>query len=593
MVTSRSAAFLFATAQEQSACFQRVTSSDATTEEERVSKTMAKMASSCDTLAEKQLECPVCEQVLSDPVTTPCGHNFCQACLQGVWDNSDMCRCPACDKAFADRPEISINAAFKELADTFRRMTLLDRSSSLPLCAAKDSEVTCDVCAVTSLRVSALKSCLVCLTSYCHVHLEPHRRVASLQMHRLMEPTTDLRERLCSQHDKLLEMFCRDEQQCVCQFCTESEHRGHHVVQIEEETKERKIQMKKAEANFEQLIQERQKKVDEIQNGLKLIMMSAEGEKTKNERLFTSLIDLAEKRRAEVTTEIDENERAVKSRADGLMDELRQEIAKLQEKKAELEKLRDTEDHLHLLQRSPLMTSPPPTREWAEISINPEICIGTARRALSQLEAALRNELDSVKTYEIKRVQSYAVDVELDPDTAHPNICLSADGKQVGRAELLQVVPDNPQRFDPVICVLAKRGFLSGRFYFQVDVGTKTFWDVGVVKESVNRKGQITSKPENGFWTVRLRGGDEYRALDSPSVLLNLNVKPRTIGVFTDYEEGTVSFFDVDVRSHIYTFTGCVFLERVFPFISPGSCDEGRNTAPLIITSVSQQTEAP
>lgn len=64
----------------------------------------------------------------------------------------------------------------------------------------------------------------------------------------------------------------------------------------------------------------------------------------------------------------------------------------------------------------------------------------------------------------------YSVDVVLDPDTAHPNIVLSADGKQAGRGELLHIVPDHPMRFDPVICVVAKRGFLSGRFYFQVFV---------------------------------------------------------------------------------------------------------------------------
>lgn len=124
-------------------------------------------------------------------------------------------------------------------------------------------------------------------------------------------------------------------------------------------------------------------------------------------------------------------------------------------------------------------------------------------------------------------------------------------------------------------------------------MGTKTFWDVGVVKESVNRKGLITSKPENGFWTMRLRGGDEYRALDSPSVLLTFDTKPQTVGVFTDYEEGTVSFFDVDARSHIYTFTGCAFSERVFPFFSPGVCDEGRNATPMIITTVNKLTLAP
>lgn len=214
----------------------------------------------------------------------------------------------------------------------------------------------------------------------------------------------------------------------------------------------------------------------------------------------------------------------------------------------------------------------------------------------------------------------------LDQDTAHPNIVLSADGKQAGRGELMHIVPDNPQRFDPVICVMGKRGFLSGRFYFQVlvddgnyfsrvlnelfiqcsfhvqfiifscilnqvAVGTKTFWDLGMVKESVNRKGMITSKPENGYWTVRLRSGDEYRALDSPSVLLSLKDKPQTVGVFTDYEGGTVSFFNVEAGSHIYTFTGCLFSERIFPFFSPGVCDEGKNTAPLVITPVNHGTQ--
>lgn len=123
----------------------------------------------------------------------------------------------------------------------------------------------------------------------------------------------------------------------------------------------------------------------------------------------------------------------------------------------------------------------------------------------------------------------------------------------------------------------------------QVAVGTKTFWDLGVVKESVNRKGMITSKPENGYWTVRFRSGNEYRALDSPSVRLCLKVKPQIIGVFTDYEEGTVSFFNMENRSHIYTFTGCLFSERIFPFFSPGVCDEGKNTAPLVITDVNHE----
>ncbi|XP_051257808.1 E3 ubiquitin-protein ligase TRIM39 [Dicentrarchus labrax] len=546
------------------------------------------MASSGNMLPEKQFQCTICQQVFTDPVTTPCGHNFCQACIQNVWDSSEVCHCPTCNKSFTCRPEISINTAFKELADTFRKIIVC--SSASPLSAAKPGEVVCDVCAATSLQVKALKSCLVCLTSYCEAHLEPHQRVATLKIHKLIEPVKNLQDRMCKKHERLLEMFCRDEKKCVCQFCTETEHKDHQYVTIQDESGKRKIQIKKTEEDFQQMIQDRLKKVDEIKNCLKLSTMSAEKEMKESDRLFASLIRSIKERQTEVNTEIKEKQKAAEGRSEELISELQQEITELQRRNNELEELRNTEDHLHVLQRSPSLTSPPPTRAWMEIGVHPELCVRTVRRALSKVEDTLRKELNSLKKEEMKRMQKYAVDVVLDPDTAHPNIVLSADGKQAGRGELLHIVPDNPQRFDPVICVVGKQGFQSGRIYFQVAVGTKTFWDLGVIKESVNRKGMITSKPENGYWTVRLRSGDEYRALDSPSVLLSLKEKPQIVGVFTDYEEGTVSFFNVEARSHIYTFTGCLFSERIFPFFSPGVCDEGKNTAPLVITAVNHET---
>ncbi|TKS93114.1 Zinc finger protein RFP [Collichthys lucidus] len=546
------------------------------------------MASSGNMLPEKQFQCTICQQVFTDPVTTPCGHNFCQVCIQNTWNSSDVCQCPTCNKSFTPRPEISINTAFKELADTFRNIIVC--SSASLLSTAKPGEVVCDVCATTSLQVKALKSCLVCLTSYCEAHLEPHRRVATLKLHKLIDPAKNLQDRMCKKHERLLEMFCRDEQKCVCRFCTETEHKGHGAVTIEDESAGRKLQMKETKEDFQQMIQERLKKMEEIKNCLKHSTMSAEKEMKESDRLFASLIRSIEERQTEARTEIDQKQKAAETRSKELIDELQAEIAELQRRNAEMEELRNTEDHLHLLQRSPSLMSPPPTKEWMEISVHPELIVGTARKALSKVDYTVKNELDRLKTEEMKKMQKYAVDVVLDPDTAHPNIVLSLDGKQAGRGELLHIVPDNPQRFDPVICVVGKRGFLSGRFFFQVAVGTKTFWDLGVVKESVNRKGMITSKPENGYWTVRLRSGDEYRALDSPSVLLTLKEKPQIVGVFTDYEEGTVSFFNVEARSHIYTFTGCLFTERIFPFFSPGVLDDGKNTAPLVITAVNHDS---
>ncbi|MEQ2198962.1 hypothetical protein XENOCAPTIV_021569, partial [Xenoophorus captivus] len=224
-------------------------------------------------LPEKQLQCSICQQVFTDPVTTPCGHNFCQVCIGQVWDSSDVCQCPVCSKAFTSRPEISINTAFKELADTLRQMITCSSASSLS--AAKPGEIVCDVCAATSMQVRALKSCLVCLTSYCEAHLEPHRTVATLKLHKLMEPVKNLQDRMCKKHERLLEMFCREEQMCVCQFCTETTHKDHQAVTIEDESKERKIHMKQTEEDIQQMIHERQKKIEEIKNCVKLSTLEA------------------------------------------------------------------------------------------------------------------------------------------------------------------------------------------------------------------------------------------------------------------------------------------------------------------------------
>ncbi|XP_069775321.1 zinc-binding protein A33-like isoform X2 [Narcine bancroftii] len=168
----------------------------------------------------------------------------------------------------------------------------------------------------------------------------------------------------------------------------------------------------------------------------------------------------------------------------------------------------------------------------------------------------------------------------LEPSTAHPELLISDDLRSVRLSDTWQELPDNPERFDDCVSVLSAQGFDSGRHYWQVEVGNKTMWDVGLAKESVNRKGNIILSPEDGFWTIWLRNGNEYEALSTPSAFLSLRTKPKTIGVFLDYEKGQVSFYNADDMSVIYTFTDC-FSERLFPYFSPGEGDGGKNTEPL------------
>ncbi len=178
------------------------------------------------------------------------------------------------------------------------------------------------------------------------------------------------------------------------------------------------------------------------------------------------------------------------------------------------------------------------------------------------------------------------MDVTLDPDTAYPNLILSDDGKQVRCGDIWQKLPDNPERFDHGPNVLAKEGFSSGRFYFEVQVKGKTNWTLGVAQESIKRKGEIKLRPSNGFWTVILRNKNEYKACAGPTVSLSVRVKPQRVGVFVDYEEGLVSFYDVESSSLIYSYTGQPFNGKLYPYFSPSLNYGGVNSIPLIITPV-------
>ncbi|XP_029111859.1 zinc-binding protein A33-like [Scleropages formosus] len=179
---------------------------------------------------------------------------------------------------------------------------------------------------------------------------------------------------------------------------------------------------------------------------------------------------------------------------------------------------------------------------------------------------------------ELLKAQRYAVDVTLDPDTAHLQLVLSEDRKRVKHENTKQELPDNPERFKRRIGVLGKEGFSSGKHYWEVQVGDKTDWDLGVVRESINRKGKPILSPNNGYWTIWLRNGNEYKANAESSVSLPLSVRPQKVGVHVDYEEGQVSFYSVEDKSHIYTFTGYKFTEKLYPFFCPGF----QNSAPLI-----------
>lgn len=174
----------------------------------------------------------------------------------------------------------------------------------------------------------------------------------------------------------------------------------------------------------------------------------------------------------------------------------------------------------------------------------------------------------------------------MDPSTAQRDLCLSEDGRQVRYEEQRKTSShsDTPRRFSPALFVLGREGLSAGRHYWEVEVGHKTAWTLGVARGSVRRKGEIRLSPDGGFWCLWLKNG-EVKALAGNRVPLYLTSLPQKMGIFLDCEAGQVSFYDARARSHLYTFSD-TFTESLYPIFSPCINQDGKNPGPLIVTPV-------
>ncbi|XP_051239064.1 homeobox protein Meis1a isoform X2 [Dicentrarchus labrax] len=327
--------------------------------------------------------------------------------------------------------------------------------------------------------------------------------------------------------------------------------------------------------------------IQEIKQSVDLSKENADRMTAEGVQIFTALKESVERGQTNLTNSIKEKQKATEKQAETFIKQLEQEISELKKRRTEVDQFSHSEDHMHLLQsvQSLKIHHPPPTKNWTDVSACP-FYEGTLVAALTQMEETLSTEMRKLLEAEIKRVQQYAVDVTLDPHTANPSLILSADGKRVYHSDVTKTLPDNPERFSSHAWVSGKQSFSSSRFYCEVQVKGKTIWTLGVIRESSRRKGEITQSPKKGYWSIWKRNGNRYKALDDPSVHLSLQSQPQKVGVFVDYEEGLVSFYDVDAAALIYSFTGCSFTEKLYPFFGPGLNEGGRNSAPLILSPV-------
>ncbi len=196
------------------------------------------MTSFSSSLSGELLQCQICLEVLNDPVTTSCGHNFCNVCIEACWESAQLYLCPLCKEGFESKPELKINVAFQKVVGRYKV-----HQQPKKLQHQTNHHILCDVCSENKLR--AVKSCLQCVTSFCETHLNNHKTAPRLVKHKLIDPVDNLEDYICEKHDKPLEIFCRDDQTCLCLFCTETEHKTHNTVPIEEESGHKRVRQAK------------------------------------------------------------------------------------------------------------------------------------------------------------------------------------------------------------------------------------------------------------------------------------------------------------------------------------------------------------
>ncbi|XP_069044001.1 butyrophilin subfamily 1 member A1-like isoform X1 [Lepisosteus oculatus] len=194
------------------------------------------------------------------------------------------------------------------------------------------------------------------------------------------------------------------------------------------------------------------------------------------------------------------------------------------------------------------------------------------------------------KLAEWRWICSAAAAVTLDPDTAHCELSLSEDGKRV-RWGQMKSLSDNPHRFDNCPSVVSREAFTSGRHYWEVEVNR--YWRIGVTRESAERKGRFSFSPQQGYWCLDSYLSD-FSALTAPATRLPLSLQPRKLGVCVDIEERKVSFYTVESRAHVYTFTDMVFPqgEKIYPVFCTWDSDKDLELLPAVSVEIKPVTNS-
>ncbi|XP_044837679.1 zinc finger protein RFP-like [Mauremys mutica] len=370
-------------------------------------------------------------------------------------------------------------------------------------------------------------------------------------------------EPVCERHQEALKLFCEEDQTPICVVCDKSKaHRSHKVAPIEEASQEYKDQF---QTRLQALMEEREKLLGWKLTGEKRsseYLGKTEAEREKIVSQFKQLHQFLEEEERILLARLGELEKEIVKLQGENITKVSAEISRLSELISEMEGkcqqpasefLQDVRSTLSRCEQGkfqqPVDISPDLAKRLGDFTQKNIVL----KEPLKKFQDALMFELQTAMT--------------LDPDTAHPQLVLSADQKSVRLGETRQQVPNNPERFDTARCVLGCEGFTSGRHCWEVEVEAGRYCAVGVARESVRRKRGLTFNPKEGIWAVQWLHGDRYQARTSPETTVSVGWVPSRIRVCLDCDEGRVAFFSAHNKAPVFTFPPASFKgERIRPW---------------------------
>ncbi|XP_078287796.1 zinc-binding protein A33-like [Rhinoraja longicauda] len=358
----------------------------------------------------------------------------------------------------------------------------------------------------------------------------------------------------CEEHHEELKLFCETDKKLICLVCRDSrEHKSHSFMPVKEAVQICKDQVKTSIQSLTKYKSEIQQMEQQQKEKISGVLEQSHNLQSKITSQFAELHQILTGKEQCVLADIREEEKKVLNTMEKKLEEIEENLNSIEEGLLKLQQQMDQKDSVVFLKEE----------------AGRKRRVSDEDKALTVTDGALPIEkfdhhflMNTLwrETSVIKRVS-----VTLDVETAHAQLEVSEDRKRVRLTGTRRSLPDTGKRFTDCPCVLGSEGFTSGRHYWEVEVAG-SWWSLGVAAESVGRKGDEIPTPETGVWSIWRGWGDEFDALTSPPSPLPARPIPGRVGVYLSYESGTVSFYDAATKSHLHTFTGNKFTEKLYPF---------------------------